>query len=300
MPKISVIVPIYKVEKYLNKCIDSILSQTFKDFEIILVDDGSPDNCGAICDKYESENENIKVIHQQNGGLSFARNSGIDFVFANSNSEWIAFVDSDDYLKENYLEKLYNACIENDADLVVCDFERVDEKGNYCEKQHEFLSEVLTDKTEVFNRLYYDWRIHPAWNKLYKKEIFNNIRFDNGKLHEDEFIIHKVLFESKKTVFIDDSPYCYLTRTSGIMGTESIKTRNNGLEAEIERYYFCVKNKIITEDRLFTVEYMRNVLSFANKDLRKEYKKIYFGKKENKKIKRRIKFTFYSIIKRKE
>ena len=112
MPKISVIVPIYKVEKYLNRCVDSILHQTFTDFELILVDDGSPDNCGKMCDEYAEKDSRVVVIHKKNGGLSDARNKGLDWVFANSNSEYVVFIDSDDYIDERYLELLYKSIAE--------------------------------------------------------------------------------------------------------------------------------------------------------------------------------------------
>ena len=117
MPTISVIVPVYKVEKYIHRCVDSILSQTFTDFELILVDDGSPDNCGKICDEYAEKDIRIHVIHQENGGLSAARNAGIDWVFANSDSEWITFIDSDDWVHPEYLERLL--CLVLDRKSVV-------------------------------------------------------------------------------------------------------------------------------------------------------------------------------------
>ena len=109
MPVISVIVPVYNVEKYLHRCVDSILAQTFTDFELILVDDGSPDNCGKICDEYAEKDSRIHVIHKVNGGLSDARNAGLDWAFANSNSEWVTFIDSDDWVDKYYLEYLYNS-----------------------------------------------------------------------------------------------------------------------------------------------------------------------------------------------
>ena len=120
MPLVSVIVPVYKVELYLRRCVDSILAQTFCDFELILVDDGSPDNCGSICDEYASKDSKIHVIHQKNGGLSAARNAGIDWVFANSDSKYISFIDSDDWVHEKYLELLVKAIETNHDDFSQC------------------------------------------------------------------------------------------------------------------------------------------------------------------------------------
>ena len=122
MPVISVIVPIYKVEPYLRKCIDSVLAQTFTDFELILVDDGSPDNCGAICDEYAAKDDRIRVIHQENRGLSAARNAGIDWAFAHSDSQWLTFIDSDDIVAPDFLAKMISATEQAHADLCVCDF----------------------------------------------------------------------------------------------------------------------------------------------------------------------------------
>ena len=116
---ISVIVPVYKVEKYIHRCIDSILAQTFSDFELILVDDGSPDNCGRICDEYALKDNRIHVIHKENGGLSDARNAGIDWAFEHSDSEWITFIDSDDWVHKKYLESLINGAINTNSDVVI-------------------------------------------------------------------------------------------------------------------------------------------------------------------------------------
>ena len=122
MPTISIIVPVYKVENYIHRCVDSILGQTYADFELILVDDGSPDNCGAICDDYAAKDSRVVVIHQENGGLSAARNAGIDWVLANSNSQWLTFIDSDDWVNKTYLESLLEVADEEDSLISVCNF----------------------------------------------------------------------------------------------------------------------------------------------------------------------------------
>ena len=121
MANISVIVPVYKVEAFLSRCVESILAQTYRDFELILVDDGSPDNCGVLCDGYALRDSRVHVIHQENGGLSAARNTGIDWVFANSVSRWIAFVDSDDWVHPDFLKVLYETAEKTLCKLSVCD-----------------------------------------------------------------------------------------------------------------------------------------------------------------------------------
>ena len=137
-PLVSVIVPIYNVEKYLRKSVDSIINQSYKNLEIILVDDGSPDSCPCICEEYEEKDSRVKVIHKENGGLSDARNAGIDWAMENSDSEWIAFVDSDDYLHPNYLLMLYNTALTESADLVICDFYRVVDEEKVIQDDHSF------------------------------------------------------------------------------------------------------------------------------------------------------------------
>ena len=126
MPEISIIVPVYNVEKYLQRCVDSILAQTFSDFELLLVDDGSPDNCGEICDWYATQDDRVHVIHQKNGGLSAARNAGIDWAFSNSDSQWLNFIDSDDWVHPQYLEVLKNAVDKDGTDLSITKLHRTD------------------------------------------------------------------------------------------------------------------------------------------------------------------------------
>ena len=176
---ISIIVPIYKVEKHLKKCIKSIVEQSYTNLEIILVDDGSPDNCGKICDEYAKKDCRIKVIHKKNGGLSDARNCGID----KSSGKYLMFVDSDDYIDKNICEKLINASKEYDCDIVMCNIYRVVNNKIYIEKEISALSknEVLDGITvmkEFFKNFSID--LYVSWNKLYKRELF----FGNKPLFE--------------------------------------------------------------------------------------------------------------------
>ena len=203
MPVISVIVPIYKVEKYLRECIDSILDQSFSDFELILVDDGSPDHCPQICDDYKQMDNRIIVIHKENGGLSSARNAGLDYVFSNSDSKYITFVDSDDYVHKQYLECLLSGINESYAQIVVTKcLENVLDCSNRNPSKIPYL---IKDKTECFDMLNCkNAAIVVAWGKLFSKSIFNNIRFPNGYIHEDEFIVHKIIFGANKICFIDE------------------------------------------------------------------------------------------------
>ena len=218
MPQISVIVPVYKVEKYLKRCVDSILSQTFTDFELILVDDGSPDGCPQICDQYAQQDDRVYVIHQQNGGLSAARNAGIDWAFANSNSQWLTFVDSDDWIHPQTLEVLLKAARDNHVDVSICGFQKTN--GEEGAISSDFSVELWTP--ENFYVQYVTSAV-VAWGKLYKKECFSEIRYPVGRLHEDEFVTYRILFQCEKIAFVDTPLYAYFQNSDGIM--KSVWTR---------------------------------------------------------------------------
>lgn len=210
---ISIVVPIYKVEKYIHRCVDSILAQTFTDFELILVDDGSPDNCGIICDEYALKDNRIHVIHKENGGLSDARNAGIDWAFENSNSEWLTFIDSDDWVHPRYLEALYNAVVESGCSISACGYqETTGEEPNVDENQ---LSSKIVNTEQFFCE--HTVNATVAWGKLYKKSFFVTIRYPVNKLHEDEFTTYKILFVNKNCAYIYQPLYYYFQNEEGIM-----------------------------------------------------------------------------------
>lgn len=211
---ISVIVPVYKVEKYIDRCVNSILKQTFKDFELILVDDGSPDKCGKICDEYAKKDDRIIVIHKTNGGLSDARNVGIDWAMKNSNSEWITFIDSDDWVHVDYLMNLLTATVDNNIDISVCSYINTTGETNV-EKENSPLNIELRGTEEFF--INNNVNAVVAWGKLYKKNLWIDIRYPYGKIHEDEFTTHKVLFKIKNIAYISQNLYYYYTNQNGIM-----------------------------------------------------------------------------------
>lgn len=212
MPKISVIVPIYNVEEYLPRCIDSILGQTFRDFELILVNDGSLDNCGIICDAYAEKDCRIHVIHQENGGLSAARNAGIDWVFANSDSKWISFIDSDDWVHCKYLEALFDAVQKNDVLVSVCGYGRTN--GEILDIDESKFKPKIWRVEEYYTKHHTNAIV--AWGKLYARSCFREIRFPAGKVHEDEFTTYKVLFMGKQIAAIHTSLYAYFINAKGI------------------------------------------------------------------------------------
>lgn len=214
MPRISVIVPVYKVEPYLRRCVNSILAQTDPDFELILVDDGSPDRCGAMCEEFAAEDSRIRVIHRENGGLSAARNTGIEWVLANSDSEWLTFLDSDDWIHPRYLEALYDAVAKTGLSAAVGGFRRTEADGDLPELPSEIPARVVG--TEAF---YCADKVTAtvAWGKLYRKADFTDIRYPEGRIHEDELTTHKLLFLYPEIAVVDQPLYQYYQNQAGIM-----------------------------------------------------------------------------------
>ena len=236
MPTISVVVPVYRVEKYIHRCVDSILNQTYRDFELILVDDGSPDNCGTICEEYAAKDSRVVVIHQENGGLSAARNAGIDWAFANSDSEWITFVDSDDYIHPEYLERLYDAAISLGTQISICN---AGQDFDFSEEDvipHKYPTEEAYCNSNLrVNRI-------CAWGKLYRKKLWMDIRYPVGKLHEDRFTTHKLLFQVPEVANIKAALYHYTINPSGISHSKWTPRFMDNLEAVEQQLQFFEQN----------------------------------------------------------
>ncbi len=231
---ISVIIPVYQVEPYLEKCVKSVLDQTYEDLEIILVDDGSPDNCPAMCDAFAARDSRVRVIHQKNGGLSAARNAGLD----TAGGAYIGFVDSDDYIAPDMYEKLYAAMTETGADLVVCDTACVDERGGTRLTLAPLAQEILSPE-DVHCRIAWadaSWRYITAWNRLYRRELFEGLRFRVGKLHEDEFLVSDLLARCTAVAIVPEALYFNLYRQNSITGAALTIRSLDGVEAYMERY----------------------------------------------------------------
>jgi len=227
MPKVSVIVPVYNVENYLAKCLDSLVNQTLKDIEIIVVNDGSPDNSQDIIDKYAKKYSVIKAYKKENGGLSDARNYGIK----KASGEYIAFVDSDDYVDTSMYEKMYNKAIENNYDIVVCDLNYI-----YPDKKIEAYSNIPND-TDNINKVFLN--IYPAaWNKLFKKELLKNIEFKKGIWFEDVEFIYRLLPRIKTIGVIHEHLYQYLQRNGSITRKKDQRIYNyiDNLNGVVEYY----------------------------------------------------------------
>jgi|GEM_PF-121104 len=237
---ISVIVPVYRTEKYLVNCIESIRKQTYTNLEIVLVDDGSDDESGKICDDFAKKDERIKVYHTENHGLSHARNYGIE----HSTGDYIAFVDSDDMIHERFMQYLYDLCVQHKADIAQCDFLMIRSLADVLspqkmEKVWEYsASEILAHSYEGFEAV----RYIVAWNKLYKRSAIGTIRFPEGKLHEDAYTTHKIFHNVQKVVVSNQYMYWYLQRDDSIIGKKYDLSRLDSVEASREKMSFFKEN----------------------------------------------------------
>ena len=231
MDKISIVVPIYNVEKYLRKCIESILKQTYYNLEIILVDDGSTDSSGEICDEYKNKDSRIIVIHQKNKGMSSARNSGIKC----ATGKYIGFIDSDDYIEKDMYEILLKNIIDYSADIAICGFAFV-ENNKVVPK--EFTGDInVLDRQTALEELIKDRKIQSyVWNKLYKREIWNNITFKSGVAFEDLDIMYKLFKKAKKIAIVDSLKYFYVQRSNSIMHIHNSKYILDRINVVIGRY----------------------------------------------------------------
>lgn len=246
--KVSVVVPIYNVEKYLNRCLQSIINQSYKNIEIILVNDGSTDNSLQIAEEEEKNDSRIKIITQKNQGLSMARNTGIQ----HATGEYICFVDSDDFVHKDYVKCLIENLEENDSDISVCDYLYINEKDETWSKKNK--GEKIFSNLEAINDLLVGNQETEvmAWNKLYKLSLFkeNNIFFPKGKLHEDNFTTYKLYYYAKKISLIPDKLYFYLQRTDSIMGKKFNIKRLDVLQAVEETKSFFKKENINLEPEI--------------------------------------------------
>lgn len=237
-PLITVIIPIYKVEAYLDECVQSILKQTYSNLEIILVDDGSPDRCGEMCEIYAEKDARVKVIHQKNKGLSGARNSAIDI----ATGEYITFVDSDDYLKEDMIEALHNEIIQYGAEMAVTVLESFFEDGTKSMNPHGGKIFVYTKEKALDCFLFNDYLTPCVCGKLYSISLWKSVRCPEGKLFEDQFTTYKLIDQCKKIVF-DTTPRYYYRKRVGSIGHSSFSKRTYDLNDAIHEEYDYIHSK---------------------------------------------------------
>lgn len=255
---VSVVVPIYNTERYLRRCVDSIINQTCENLEIILVDDGSPDKCGKICDEYAKKDKRVRVIHKENGGLSEARNAGIEA----SEGEYVTFIDSDDWVHDQYVEKLYKLLVESNSDIASCGLVKATSEYIKADASKVEIYDYSNIEAleQLMGRFYTQLCITCA--KLYKTNLFKETRFPVGRLHEDEATTYKVIFKAKKIILTTAPLYYYWQRSDSIMGVEFNKNGwMDALEAYKERGEFF---KEIGCEKLVSRNY--NILFFVFMD----------------------------------
>lgn len=253
---ISVIIPVYKAEPYLSACVESVLAQTWKNFEIILVDDGSPDNCPRICDEFAARDSRIRVIHKENGGVSSARNAGIEA----AKGEYLAFLDSDDLWTPVFLERLYAALTKTGADLAVCLFRRF--QGEPPEALPAAVETEALSQWEAFGCLFSlrnENMVAPP-NKLYKRVIFDSIRYPLGMIHEDEAVIHEIIGCAQKVAWVEEAHYLYRETPNSIMTARfSLKRLDETIAKERRIAYFegCGLHDLADRTRMI---YLHNLM----------------------------------------
>lgn len=235
----SIIVPVYNVEKYIHRCIDSILNQTFEDFECILVDDSSPDSCGMICDQYAAKDDRIKVIHKENGGVSEARNVALEV----ARGEYICFVDSDDYVENDFLMKIQESICEKDADVIVFGYKVISKNA-----ESKIVYDSNLSNREIKEKFISDEYLALAWNKCYKKDLFENRKFPVGLVYEDMFLVPQIIYDAKNIAVIKKSLYNYdCTNNNSI--TKNVDSRKqyhcylaskNNAEFAVQKSMLCI------------------------------------------------------------
>ena len=282
---VSIIVPIYKIENYLDRCISSIVSQSYKNLEIILVDDGSPDKCPKICDDWLVKDSRIKVIHKKNGVLSDARNKGLNV----ASGKYISFIDGDDWISNDFYQILYKALIEYDAQISASEVIWVYD-DNQKKEEFKYNKKVFSPEEALQTLLNGKGFYAVTWNKLYKKSLFNDVKFPVGKLHEDEFVTYKLIDKANKLILCKNTNYYYRQRQGSIMKEWSLKhldvleayfERNNFLKSKYPSLYLndkvfflCACVNLYKECRLNKISIGQNIVINYNHLINFSYKEL--------------------------
>ena len=271
MNLVSVIVPIYKVEQYIDLCVRTILQQSYENLEIILVDDGSPDRCGIICDEFAKQDSRIKVIHKQNGGLSDARNAGIDL----ATGDYVTFVDSDDYLMQDMIKNLMNIIVREHADIAQCGYIRT--KSNCFDSTgHSKVQHKLYTENRMAAYLKENIITTMAWGKIYKKNLFDKIRFPVGRLHEDVFTGYKLIHTADSVAVTDYVGYIYRLTENSITTSKFSPKKLDRVYGAIECANFIEKNYLNLKKQAYS-----GIIWACNQCLSQMAKSRYKGKEED-------------------
>ncbi len=290
-PLVTIIIPVYKVEEYLDRCVLSVVNQTYDNLQIILVDDGSPDNCGKICDKWKKKDSRIEVIHKKNGGLSEARNFGL----RKSKGEYVLFVDSDDWISINMVEKMVTTMINDNADMVICDYFSFLPDGQIERKKPLYENKVFTVKEAIIETLEDKQITNHVWRKLYKRKLIPKDVFPVGKNYEDTYVSIDLYKPCKKIVHIREPLYYYYRNDLSITKTITYKNCKDRLDAYNYRYNCILEEYPELKDiaNKYNEIVINNILTEMklNKFIKSElfFKLKYNYKKKKKNFKRNIK-----------
>lgn len=277
---ISVVVPIYNVENFLCECIESIINQTYKKLEIILVNDGSTDKSLQICKKYALKDSRIQIVNKNNGGLSSARNAGLKV----AKGKYVTFIDSDDYVNIQFIEILYNACVETNCEIAMCSYIQTSGQHNFYESIKKAGNKILSYREALTpNNSKWDTNIVVAWGKLYKIELWKDISYPVGKFYEDAATTYKLIYATKNIVYIDNMLYYYRIRNGSIMNRKYSLKEWDCFEITYERYLFYLKNNENELAQYTILHYLGDILyhydkceeMINKKDLRKTLLKMY-------------------------
>ena len=262
--KVSIIIPIHNVERYLNRSVESVLQQSYRNIEVLLIDDGSTDNSGKRCDEWKEKDARIRVIHKKNGGVSDTRNAGLDA----ATGDFIAFVDSDDYTAPDMIEKLYAAQKKYNADMSICGFQFVDENGTPITEKNRKLPKiegVFSGRDAIKYSAEYNWYYNVLWNKLFKKALFSEVRFPKVTVCEDLLASHQLLELCQTIVCIRDIGYYYVRRNGSILNTRSGRTDLDRARAFLEHASFFYEHGL---QRGAGRAYLQAAVSLADAEVR--------------------------------
>lgn len=288
--QVSIIVPIYNIEKYIEKCIKSLIVQSYSNLEILLVNDGSTDGSMLTCNCYQEKDNRIKIINKKNGGLSSARNAGLKV----ARGKYYVFIDGDDYVHPEFIERLLRGVNESGADIAACGIHIVNEKNDETSVlatgakyalsnpfNDEILQSIEVEKRYYKNRKYGFWYV-VSWNKIYKAEIFDELKYDEGMIYEDEFLFHKLIRKSRNIKFIPDKLYYYVQRENGITSAKKSGERFHFLTEIYDSRMECYKRENNIELQVLCSEkYLRQIVSKfyllddrQKQEVKRKYKQI--------------------------
>lgn len=275
---VSIIVPVYGVERYLKECLDSIAVQTYSYLEVLLIDDESPDACPQICDEYAQKDARFHVIHKKNGGAGSARNAGLDVL----TGKYVCLIDSDDTIENTFVERLLERLLQNDADIAVCSFDNT-YIGGVLPNEVEYPQEQALAQTEYLQRFTTDWTCGIAWNKLFKAELIKDVRYAEGHKIDDESFTYKAVMNAQKLVIFNEALYHYRLRKSSVMNSSNQERMFLDYIFYFETRYKEIKEKFPSLKHVFFEKLLRDFTSFwlKCKDMPKAKKSLSLWKKNN-------------------